>query len=258
MFLFLSKLLPPLVYPLGAAVVLWAAAAVLSCRGRATAARRAVITGIGLILVFSNTAVAEALLGSLEDDFAPAPASSYPAVDAIVVLGGTTGPILPPRVEVEVGDAFDRLLHGMRLLRAGRAPRLVLSGGAIPFLDGSDVPEAEQLATLALEYGIDPAQLLLESRSRNTHENGVHTAQLLRERGWDRVLLVTSASHMRRAVGVFRRQGVAVVAAPTDVQVVDRPFSVTRLLPDAEALLASSRACKEYVGLFVYWLRGWI
>lgn len=257
MFLFLSKLLAPLVYPLGAAAALWAAAGLLWWRGRGLAARRATIAGIGLVLAFSNTAIAEALLGSLEDDFPPAPVSSYPVADAIVVLGGSTGPAVPPRVSVEVGDAFDRLLQGMRLLRAGRAPRLVLSGGMITFLDGSDVPEAEQLATLAIEYGIDPGQLILESRSRNTHENGVYTAQRLREEGWTRILLVTSASHMRRAVAVFRRQGLVVVAASTDVQVVDRPFSVTRLLPDAEALRASSRACKEYVGLLVYWLRGW-
>jgi uncharacterized SAM-binding protein YcdF (DUF218 family) len=63
---------------------------------------------------------------------------------------------------------------------------------------------------------------------------------------------------MRRGVGVFERQGLDVIAAPTDFVVVDKPFSPMRLMPDVEALRASSRAVKEYVGILVYWLRGYL
>ena len=114
------------------------------------------------------------------------------------------------------------------------------------------------MAALATEYGVSADQMLLETRSRNTHENAVFVAQRLRQRGWQRVLLVTSASHMRRGVGVFERQGIDVIAAPTDFVVVDRPFSPMRLMPDVDALQASSRAFKEYVGIFVYWLRDYL
>ena len=128
----------------------------------------------------------------------------------------------------------------------------------ISYLVGSELPEADRLAALAEEYGIAPEQLLLEDQSRNTYENGLFTARLLHERGWQRILLVTSASHMRRSVGVFERQGLEVTAAPTDFAVVEIPFSPLRLTPDVEALRASSRAVKEYVGIFVYWLRDYL
>lgn len=258
MFVFLSKLLSPLVYPLGVASLLWLAAVVLHWRGHLQTAWRCGLAGIIIVLLFSNPQVAEALLGSLENDFAPAPVHSYPVVDAIVVLGGTTFAPQPPRLQVEVSGAFDRLLHGMRLLRAGRAPTLLLSGGVISFLTGSTMSEADRLAHLATEYGVAPEQLLLESRSRNTYENGLFSTGLLQERGLRRILLVTSASHMRRSVSVFSRHDLEVIAAPTDFSVVDKPFSPMRLMPDVEALRASSRAIKEYVGLCAYWLRGYI
>ena len=258
MFLFLSKLLTPLVHPLGAAAVLWAAALVLRWRGRPAAPRRALLGGVAVVLVASNPMAASLLLGSLEARYPPAPVEEYPRVDAIVVLGGSTLPPLPPRLEVEVTGSFDRVLHGLRLLRAGKAPRLILSGGAIPWLAGTDLPEAERMARLAAEYGVQPGELLLESRSRNTRENAVETRRLLRERGMNRVLLVTSARHMPRAAAVFRKAGVDFVPAPTDFRIAARPFSPWRLLPDMEALDASSRAVKEYVGLVVYRLRGWL
>jgi uncharacterized SAM-binding protein YcdF (DUF218 family) len=257
-FIFLSKLLAMLIYPLGLASVLWGTGLVLHLKGFRWLARRCVIAGIAVVLWFSNPLVSEALLGSLENDYAPAQVLSYPVVDAIVVLGGTTSPPLPPRLEVEVGDAFDRLLHGMRLLRAGKAPVMVLSGGVISYLTGSDLSEAARLASLAQEYGVGSEQLLLEEASRNTYENGLFTARLLQERNWRRILLVTSASHMSRSVAVFEKQGLEVIAAPTDFAVVDKPFSPMRLMPDVEALRASRRAIKEYVGICVYWLRGYL
>ena len=258
MFVFLSKLLAPLVYPLGLAAVLWAIGGVLHRRGHPGTGQRIMFAGMALVLFFSNPFVGDALLGSLENDYPPAPAASYPQVDAIVILGGMTSPPRPPQLEVEVGDAFDRMLHGVRLLRAGRAPILVLTGGVIKYLTGSEMSEAERMAQLAVDYGVPAGQLLLEDASRNTYENGLFTARLLRARGWHRVLLVTSASHMRRSMGVFVGQGLDVIAAPTDYTVVDRPFSPMRLLPDVEALRASTRAIKEYVGLIVYWWRGYI
>jgi len=181
-----------------------------------------------------------------------------PPADAIVVLGGVTSPAIAPRAAVEVGDGYDRLLHGIRLWRAGCSPLIVLSGGVIPSLVGSETPEAVRLRLLAEEHGVDGAALLLESRSRNTHENALYTAQMLRQRGLQSVALVTSASHMRRARAAFARQEVVAIPAPTDIRVTPKPLTLVRLLPDADALQASGMAMKEYVGLLVYWLRGWV
>lgn len=258
MFIFLSKLLAPLVYPLGWATALWLAGLVLHRIGRPIAGTRCIAAGLGVILIFSNPLVGDAFLGSLENDYQAAPVVSYAPADVIIVLGGVTASPMGPRLEVEVGEGFDRLLHGVRLLRAERAPRLLLSGGSIGYLSGSDIPEAHSMAALAQQVGVSSDQLVLETQSRNTHENGANSARILRERGWQRAILVTSAAHMTRAMGVFQRQGIEVVAAPADFLVGGRPLSPMRLMPDVNALYMSTKAAKEYVGRFIYWLRGYV
>ena len=118
--------------------------------------------------------------------------------------------------------------------------------------------EARQFLQLAVECGLDSAIVLLEEDSRNTYENAQYTRQILEKRGWREVLLVTSASHMRRAVAAFRTQGIVVIPAPTDIRVVQQGFSLLRLLPTVIALEKSSIAIKEYIGWWIYGIRGWI
>lgn len=259
MFVLLAKIFAPLLYPLGQSFVLWIAASILHFRGRRRWSVGCGVAGVGIVLFYSSPLVGAWLLRTLEDDFEPIPVAAYPRVDAIVVLGGVTLPPIPPRLTVEVNGAFDRLLHGVRLLKAKKAPLLVLSGGVIPSLTGSDLPEAERLRTLARELGVRDESLLLESESRNTHENAVFTASLLRKRNLNpRILLVTSASHMSRSVAAFRGEELVVIAAPTDIRSVPRPFTLARVIPSADALQQSSIALKEYIGWWVYWLRGWV
>ena len=146
----------------------------------------------------------------------------------------------------------------MRLYRAGKAPHILLSGGTIPELSGSEQSEVEQLSLLELEPDIPEAALYLEAKSRNTYENALYSARIMEAEGWKNALLVTSASHMPRASGTFRAQGVNFVAAPTDVRSVDSPFTPTHLMPTALGLVKSTAAAKEFVGWWVYALRGWI
>ncbi|MDZ7809401.1 MAG: YdcF family protein [Arhodomonas sp.] len=101
-------------------------------------------------------------------------------------------------------------------------------------------------------------RITLERQGRSTRENAVFTARLLDSMGLERVLLVTSAMHMPRAAASFRGEGVEVIPAATDFEVMPEPPHVLRWLPDAEALADSSAAIKEYLGLWVYWWRGWI
>ncbi|MEW6755035.1 MAG: YdcF family protein [Candidatus Latescibacterota bacterium] len=258
MYILLGKVAAPLAAPLGMVLGLWVLALVCGLSGRRGAACTLAVAGIGALLVLASPLVGDRLLGGLEDDYPISSVGELPAADAVVVLGGMTDAPVPPRREVDVGAAFDRLLHGMRLLRAGRGRYLVLSGGVIALLEGSNMTEAARLAGLAAEYGVPPEAMLLEERSRNTYENALYTRALLAERGLGRVLLVTSAAHMRRAVAAFVAQGVEVVPAPTDVCVVRRPFTPARLIPDVQGLEYSTVAVKEHVGWWTYRLRGWV
>lgn len=257
MFPLVSKLLTPLVSPMGLSCALW----VLAALARFFKPRWSVPllwAGVGFLTAFSSKWVGNGLLGYLERQYPIVSVEAVPQANVIVVLGGTTVPALAPRVEVEVTEAFDRLLHGMRLYRAGKAPHILLSGGTIPELSGSEQSEAEQLRLLARESGIPELALRLEVESRNTHENALYCARIMEAEGWKTALLVTSASHMPRAAGTFRAQGVDFVAAPTDVRSADHPFTPRYLMPTALGLVKSTAAVKEVVGWWVYALRGWI
>ena len=247
MFPLISKLLTPLVSPMGLACALW----VLAAYARFFKPRWSVPllwAGVVLLSAFSSKWVGNRLLRQLERQYPIVTVETLPPADVIVVLGGTTLPATPPRVHVEVTEAHDRLLHGMRLYRAGKAPYILLSGGTIP----------EQLRLLALESGIPERVLRLEAESRNTHENALYSARIMRAEGWENALLVTSASHMPRAAATFRAQGVRFSAAPTDVRVADQSFTPRYLMPTVLGLERSTTAFKEFVGWWVYALRGWI
>jgi len=258
MFILISKLILPLIEPLGLAFLFWVAAAVCCWRGRRRWGRGLAAGGIAAVVIFANPLVGERLLGALENEYPILTAAELPAADAVVVLGGMTEPPILPRRAVEVEDGFDRLLHGMRLLREGKGRYLVLCGGSIPMLVGAQMSEAEQMRRLALEWGVSPGEIVLEEQSRNTYENAFYARALLEERGLERILLVTSAAHMRRAVASFRRQGLEVIPAPADVFVVPRPLSPARLLPTLWGLQCSTAAVKEYVGWWIYRLLGWV
>jgi len=113
--------------------------------------------------------------------------------------------------------------------------------------------------------GVPASAILQESRSRNTYENAVEARRLLEPAGANRILLVTSALHMPRAVASFRHQGFEVIPAPTDFWIVTeeaqtragRLFRLaTSVLPDAETLAYTTRALHEYFGIAMYKLEG--
>jgi uncharacterized SAM-binding protein YcdF (DUF218 family) len=162
----------------------------------------------------------------------------------------------PGGIYPDLGSGADRIWHAARIYHAGKAPLLVLSGGHFAWMGERDV-EAEAMQGFLRDLGVPAEALLLEGRSGNTRENAVFSAELLRERGVQRILLVTSALHMRRALGTFRAVGLDAVPAATDFEVTSEPYHAVRWLPDAEALAAGTRALKEFLGWWVYRARGW-
>jgi uncharacterized SAM-binding protein YcdF (DUF218 family) len=141
-----------------------------------------------------------------------------------------------------------------RLYAAGRAPLVVVSGAA---LDGG-VSEARMMASALERDGVPTAAILLENQSLTTHQNAAYTARLLRRQGIRSFLLVTSALHMPRAMASFQKQGLEPIAAPSPPQIeVPDDMDFSFWLPDLRTLNASRSIVKEYLGLLVYWLRGW-
>lgn len=194
--------------------------------------------------------------GMLEDAYPYRLPAELPTADAIVVLGGNIANdrqnwFLP----YDRDTAIRRFQTAEQLYDAGRAPKIVLSGGALT----GDVSEAEGMAHALRLSGIPRNAMILENDSRTTYENAILTESQLKEHNIRTVLLVTSALHMPRAMAAFRKQGVTAIPAPSQPQIV-LPASphISPWRPDERAFDASRSIIKEYTGLFLYWVRGWI
>ena len=255
----LTKILTQLVYPLAIALALLVGAAVLLRRGRVRRAERWLWAGIALLWIASLPALSFQLNDWLEMRYAPVRPEDAPQAGAIVLLGGAIAPPYPPLYWMDLNEAADRIVHASRLWRAGKAPIIVVSGGGGPFTGGPQVP-ADAMADLLVEWGIPRDALVLERRSRNTWENALYSKELLDARGIHDVLVVTSASHMTRALAVFRTLGLHAIPAGTDYSGGATMLYSNPLvwLPDVGALRASGGVLKELVGIAVYWARGWI
>ncbi|GAB4228532.1 MAG: YdcF family protein [Elainellaceae cyanobacterium] len=262
MFLFLSKLLPQFIYPIGLACLLLIGALItLWKRPRLSAVL--ILLALLALLIPSNSWIAAQTVRSLE--WQNLPAANLPTADAIVVLGGATRPQKYPRPWVDVADEGDRILHGARLYLQGKAPLLILSGGRIDWQNNA-ASESADMAQIAIALGVPASAILQDPTSLNTYENAVNVKQILQARNINRVLLVTSAMHMPRSIAIFKKQGIEAVPAPTDFLISQEQLQspktpqevVLNLLPDSQNLNQFTRAMKEYIGLVVYRLKGWL
>lgn len=257
MFYLLSKVLDLLLAPLTWALLLALAAGLLLRRRPGLARGLLLLAGLELV-VFSTPAVADALQRGAEQA-APRTFRAGTPYDVAVVLGG----VMEPRhVWMEdgedLGGAAERLTRAFELLQAGQARHVLLSGGLADPAPG-EPSEAEQLAVLLRRWGVPGDRITIEPHSRNTHENAVESARLLAGHGWTRVVLITSARHMPRALGCFRRQGVAVDALPVDYR-GGAPGAARRFQdwwPRAEELEASTEVLRELAGRLVYRVEGY-
>ena len=167
-------------------------------------------------LYFCATAFGADMLSTPEMAYPAFADEELPNADAIVVLGGGITSESRFGSGGNFNQAADRLWRAADLYRAGKAPIIVLSGGTT--VEGG-VPEARLMAEKLGSIGLTSAAWIEESESRTTRENGQLTRALFEGSGVNHILLVTSASHMRRASAVFLAQGFAVTAVATDHEV---------------------------------------
>lgn len=257
---FLYSIFLKLLYPTSAALLLMAGAVVAHRQPRLR--RACLLAAIAVLVVCGNGWVVSTLTRDLETRHLPP--DPVPSADVILVLSGGVLGRTPPRPTIEIGDAGDRLLYGATLFKEGKAPEIictgnVATGGLAPR------PAAEDMAELLALLDIPAGAIVTETRSENTHDHAVQLCPMLQTRGLRRVLLVTSAMHMPRAVGVFRHECPLIdfIPAPTDFRApYEQPTPWYRrsvaLLPTPRSLLDFSDVAHEYLGLAYYSLRGWL
>lgn len=197
--------------------------------------------------------VGKMLLGFLEDRF-PAIGEPLARVDGVIVLGGVVDPVMTKaRGQVSVGSGIERLLAMARLAKRYPKARIIFTGGS-GSLTSQDLKEAHAIPPLLKQLGVDPARVTFEDQSRNTAENAQFSYRLAKPKPGETWLLVTSAFHMPRAVGCFRKVGWNVVPYP--VNYVTDGETAAPLFDFARGMKTLAVAIHEYLGLIFYWLDG--
>lgn len=221
---------------------------------RARMTRRLVFVAAAMTLILSVLPVGRWLLQPLEDRVA-LPRSLPARIDGIIVLGGSID------IEVSAGrgvpslnPAAERLIAGAMLARSYPEARLVFSGGNNALLPGG-VPEADFAERLLLDWGVSPERLTIERASRTTRENAANLTTMLAPKPGENWLLVTSAWHMPRAVGTFRRLGWTVIPYPVDYRTSGGPAPLKPLDP-IQGFDELSTALHEWLGLAAYRMVG--
>lgn len=257
MYVYLSKILPLLVLPIGLVLELIFLAFLLVLAGKKKSSAFTLVLAMALLWSASMPYVAETLMGRLERDYPAVMMTEVPRSKCIVLLGGSVEPVRQPRVDIDLLDGVDRVRKAAQLYREGMAQMIIVSGGNQPWSPFEET-EAVSIKTLLLEWGVPGEAIHLEKDSRNTRENAFYSVELLKKFDCGTPLLVTSSAHMKRAALAFERLRAEVFPVPTDVKVVDRPqLTVFDFLPDAEALLMTNDAVREWLGQWVYKLNGW-
>jgi uncharacterized SAM-binding protein YcdF (DUF218 family) len=215
------------------------------------------LTATLLLLFFSNPFFLNEAWLAWETP--PTPMEQVPIYDAGIVLTGITNIEKSPHDRVHLHKGADRLLHALQLYREGKIGKFIISGGSGALREAA-ATEAGELRKILLLAQVPEADILLEDQSRNTRENALNTRTLLsRHPELRRLLLITSAFHMRRATGSFRKAGLEVTPFATDFYSGDRRYSPAHLLlPQERSLYEWQRLLHEITGYLVYAVLGYL
>jgi uncharacterized SAM-binding protein YcdF (DUF218 family) len=251
LFFVLSKTLGFLLLPTNFLIGIGFVGAILMFTRFASLGRKLVIASVLLLVICGLSPLGNLLLYPLEQRFPPWDASRG-APDGIIVLGGSIQADLSVAhgTPVVIG-APDRLIAAAGLAHRYPNARILFTGGSAKLISNG-AREADFASAIFESLGIDKSRLIMERDSRNTLENAVFSKALVVPKEGERWLLVTSASHMPRSVGLFRKAGFAVEPYPVDWRVGGRGdiFNFTNIAIDG--LGRTDVAVREWMGLIAY------
>jgi uncharacterized SAM-binding protein YcdF (DUF218 family) len=245
MFFILSKLLGFFAIPSNLVVLIGIVGLLLLPTRFARTGRWLAFVSLIVLAILGLSPIGNALIIPLEDRFPPWDAARG-APDGIIVLGGAID---------ASGPRNERLVVVPELLRRYPNARILFSGGSGALIDDADA-EASFAAGLLESFGIARDRIILEDRSRNTVENAVFSKAIIQPKPGERWLLVTSAYHMPRAIGVFRKAGFPVEPYPVDWRTRRAEDGLRPFATIVDGLRQTDTAVHEWVGLAIYWLTG--
>lgn len=255
MFFIASKILGFFASASNIILVLGLAGCVLLLLRRRRSGVAAMVASVVLLLLCGLSPLGDALLLPLSERFPPY-TDDGPTPTGIIVLGGSISPeISAARRMPELNASAERLTIVAGLARRYPAARIVFTGGNNT-LGASEWSEAQVAGELFESFGIARERIVLERQSRTTAENATDTRRLLAPKPGERWLLVTSAYHMPRSVGVFRAAGFDVIACPVDFRTRDWRDAFVPFDRVSEGLTRTDTALHEWFGLIAYRLGG--
>ena len=216
------------------------------------------ITGVVLFFLFTNDFIINQILLSWE-----IPPTSFDDVtknyDVGIVLTGITNLQIEPKDRVYFNKGADRIIHAVALYKQGKIGTILISGGT-GSLSAPEITEANELKKVLDLYGIPEADIIIENESRNTYENAVNTAKILRARYPEgEFLLITSAFHLRRAKACFDKTGLKTTSFSTDFYTHPTTYTPDSLLiPNESAIYHWLIFEREILGILMYKLAGYI
>lgn len=256
MFFIASKVLGFFAMPSNLIASLLVLAALLYVVGWRRGAKRLTGVSIVLLLLVGYWPASNLALLPLTERFPAWQQSGGRDPDGIVVLGGAIDPETSvARGTVELDASGERVLAMLQLARQFPKARIVFSGGSAN-LTTTPVPEGPIAGKLLQSFGIASDRVTIESRSRTTYENAVFTRDLVAPKPGERWLLVTSAFHMPRSMGVFRAAGFDIEAYPVDWRTRGWIDAAVPLDTLTRGLARADISIHEWTGLFAYWLTG--
>lgn len=256
----LSELLR-FVFSVGGAVVVLGGTALLAIRSASSCAARRSVAGVFFFyLLASIYAVPEAIDRGLSAGFRPLTAAELPAPPlTLVVLGSGSVTVWDwdgNRYVTTDLYASARVLEAVRLFRMAPGATVVSSGG-LQRPDETGTPTGEAMAAALRSLGVPTSQLLVDTTARNTREEAIRIAGLLRSRPTGSVILVTTSTHMRRARGAFYAAGLSVIPAIARSPEAD-VRAPARWVPSDRGIWYSGLVARELLGTAYYSLRGWL
>lgn len=245
--IYLHKLLPLIVSPLGVVILL----IILGITFRRW---MMVVLSCFILLASALPMTAQLIWQGLEQQHPPKSLDRLGSYDAVVVLSGgmLSGFKYKGYFRSEWADP-DRFFAGIEVLKSGRASTLIFTRGSLPWRNLR--AEGELLKIKAIEIGVDDTQIILTDTVSNTAEEALAVRELMEENGITKILLITSSFHMPRAKLLFDRQGIESDTFPVDFKATGRAFTWLSFLPSAGGFALTSGGIREYIGRLYYELK---
>jgi uncharacterized SAM-binding protein YcdF (DUF218 family) len=256
LFFALSKTLGVMLLPTNLLIGAGIAGMILLVTRFAPQGRKLLIASTILLAICGFSPLGNLLLYPLEARFAPWD-EARGAPDGIVVLGGSIEPDLSAaRGTAVFSGSVDRIIAAAALAHRYPSARIVFSGGSANLIADDAAKEADTARAVFERLGIAKDRLMMERASRNTVENAEFSKALVSPKPGERWLLVTSAYHMPRSIGIFRKVGFAIEPYPVDWR-TGGPGDLLRFSIYAlDGLGRVEIAMREWIGLSAYWITG--